>query len=123
MAAFHPMTFLIAFDADGALVDFRARPTPDGRPDEEGLRAWQESLGFSPSTVRVRRFSIPGHGLGIEDLTGFDEDLLEDPESEPDQQERAEQLPSIREWVESGSFVLRWGNELWLDARGEVTSS
>jgi hypothetical protein len=122
MAAFYPMTFAIFFASDGAFLEYVERPS-EGEPNEPELRRWQAELGFTAQTIRVEKFSIEDQGLGIADLTGFDEELLDDPDSEPDEAERAERLKSIRAWIEEGSFVLYWGNDLWLDGAGHVTSS
>ena len=122
MAAFYPMTFAIFFASDGTFLEYVERPN-EGEPNEPELRRWQTELGFTPQTIRIEKFSIDEQGLGIADLTGFDEELLDDPDSEPDEAERAERLKSIRAWIEGGSFVLYWGNDLWLDGTGHVTSS
>jgi len=122
MAAFYPMTFAIFFAADGTFLEYVERPT-EGKPDEPELRRWQAELGFTPQSIRVEKFVIEEQGLGISDLTTFAEELLDDPDSEPDETERAERLKSIHEWIEEGSFVLYWGNDLWLDNKGHVTSS
>lgn len=122
MAAFYPMTFAIFFAADGTFLEYVERPT-QGKPDEPELRRWQAELGFTPQTIRVEKFSVDEQGLGIEDLTSSQEELLDDPDSEPDEDERAERLKSLRTWLEEGSFVLYWGNDLWLDGAGHVTSS
>jgi hypothetical protein len=122
MAAFYPATFAIFFASDGTFLEYVERPN-EGEPNEPELRRWQAELGFTPQTIRVEKFSIDEQGLGIEDLTGFDEELLDDPDSEPDEAERAERLKSLRKWIEEGCFVLYWGNDLWLDGTGQVTSS
>ncbi len=122
MAAFYPMTFAIFFAGDGTFLEYVERPN-EGEPNEPELRRWQTELDFTPQTIRVEKFSIDEQGLGIADLTSFDEELLDDPDSEPDEAERAERLKAIRAWIEEGSFVLYWGNDLWLDGAGHVTSS
>ena len=122
MAAFYPMTFAIFFAGDGTFLEYVERPN-EGEPNEPELRRWQTELGFTPQTIRVEKFCIDEQGLGIADLRGFDEELLDDPDSEPDEAERAERLKSIRTWIEEGSFVLYWGNDLWLDGTGHVTST
>jgi hypothetical protein len=122
MAAFYPMTFAIFFASDGRFLEYVERPN-EGKPNEPELRSWQAELGFTPRTIRIEKFSIDKQGLGIEDLPGFYEELLDDPDSEPDEAERAERLKSIREWIDEGSFVLYWGNDLWVDNTGHVTSS
>jgi hypothetical protein len=123
MAAFYPMTFAIFFAGDGTFLDYVERPNEDEQPNKGELCRWQTELGFTPQAIRIEMFSIARQGLGIADLRSFDEDLLADPDSEPDEAERAERLRSIRAWIEEGSFVLYWGNDLWLDGTGHVTSS
>ena len=122
MAAFYPMTFAIFFASDGTFLEYVERPN-EGKPNEPELRRWQTELGFTPQTIRVEKFSIDEQGLAIADLTTFDEELLDDPDSEPDEDERAERMKTLRAWIDEGSFVLYWGNDLWLDNKGHVTSS
>jgi hypothetical protein len=122
MAAFYPMTFAIFFAGDGTFLEYVERPN-EGEPNEPELRRWQAELGFTPQTIHIEQFSIDEQGLGIADLPTFQEELLDDPESEPDPAERAERLKSIQAWIEEGSFVLYWGNDLWLDGTGHVTST
>jgi hypothetical protein len=123
MAAFYPMTFAIYFASDGKFLEYVERPNATHAPNEAELKRWQVELGFEPRTIRVEKFSIEDAGLGIENFASHDEDFLDDPESEPDEGERAERLQSIRRWIDKGSFVLYWGNDLWLDGTGRVTSS
>ena len=122
MAAFYDACFAIVFDRDGAFVEYVERPT--GRePDKAALRAWQSELGFTPQTIRVQEFFIEDREVGIEELPWHYQELLDDPDSEPDPDERAEMQREIAEWVETECFVLHWGNDLWLDGTGHVTSS
>jgi hypothetical protein len=123
MAAFYPMTFAIFFASDGRFLEYVERPNETNAPDEAELKRWQAELGFQPQTIRVEKFVIDDVGLGIEDLPGHYEELLDDPESEPDETERAQRFQEIRNWIDEGCFVLYWGNDLWLDGTGEVTSS
>jgi hypothetical protein len=131
MAAFYPETFALFFDEDGWLLACATHPpVPD--PDDIGeyhgpspaaLRRWQRALGFEPRTIRVRAFTLPDMGVGIEPFTGMDVQFLRDPESEPDPGERARCRARIQRWIEDEAFVLYWGNDLWLDGTGHVTSS
>jgi hypothetical protein len=119
MAVFVDATFGIFFAPDGTLLEYVERhPATDAT-----LHAWQDELGFEPHAIRIRKFEIPSQGLGIEDLPSHLADFVEDPQSEPDPDERAELSRSIRRWLQNESFVLYWGNDLWLDGSGHVTSS
>jgi hypothetical protein len=121
MAAFYPATFAIFFDAAGKQVDYQERKNALHAPDEAALRAWQLALGFEPRTIHVKKFSVAG--LGTADLPSHLQDFVDDPDAEADPEERDAMARSLIEWVDSGSFVLYWGNDLWLDASGHVTSS
>jgi hypothetical protein len=123
MAAFYPMTFAIFFASDGRFLEYVERPNATNAPDEAELKRWQAELGFQPRTIHVEKFVIDDVGLGIEDLPGHYEELLDDPESEPDEAERAQRFQEIRNWIDEGCFVLYWGNDLWLDGDGSVSSS
>ena len=129
MAAFYRDTFAILFDRAGRVLEYAVRDTPPGTgprghgPSSDALREWQRYLGFEPRTIRVRRFSIPDVEVGIEDLPSHLADFLDDPESEPDPARREETAESARRWLEDGDFVLYWGNDLFVDAEGHVTSS
>ncbi len=132
MAAFYTGTFGLFFDARGRLLEYATtgpsqvgrNPDPNGYgPDPTFLRAWQAQLGFVPGPIRVRQFYQPEQGVGIGDMPAHFADFLEDPNSELDVEERARMFAHIRRWMEEGSFVLYWGNDLWLDGTGQVTSS
>jgi hypothetical protein len=123
MAAFYPATFAIFFAADGTHVDYQERANAVHAPDEAALRAWQAELGFTPRTIRVHKFEVSEIGVGIDDLPWHMQEFVEDPDAQEDPVERDALARSLVKWVDSGSFVLYWGNDLWVDASGHVTSS
>jgi hypothetical protein len=91
---------------------------------EAAMEGWKEELGFQQGEVRVRRFVLPELGLGIEDRLDYFEDMLRSPEwFADDEAGQEENYRFIREWDETGCFVLHWGNDLWVDGNGEGTSS
>jgi hypothetical protein len=130
MAAFYPRTFAFFFDAEGRLLEYASQPTPQERSEKQpsygpsrlSLERWQSELGFQPKNILVRRFSNADQGVGIEDLPSHFVDFLEDPEKETEE-ERQHTSESIQRWIEEGEFVLYWGNDLWLNKDGHVTSS
>ena len=123
----------VFFDGDGNLLGCEVRQlsidAPYGTPECEALisqavQLWQDEIGFQPKPIRVRRFALPEHELGIEDRPDHYETFLKAPElEEPDEEEREGMFEQIREWDEENSFVLYWGNDYWVNADGEVTSS
>ena len=120
MASFYTGTFGLFFDAQGQYLAYELHSPKRG---QDLLAAWQAQLGFKPRPIRVRAFWAQEQSVGIEELPGYLQDFLEDPESEPDPAERQELARIAREWLEEGSFVLYWGNDLFLDEDGHVTSS
>lgn len=134
------LTALI-FSPEGEFLRTEVRPLPQqpeahpktGRPlrspgfeaaVDTALQEWTAELGLETQPVRVARFELPELGLGIEDRPGHFEEFLEAPELyEPDAEERAHIESEIRDWDRAGNFVLYWGNDLWLDGQGNVTSS
>ena len=123
MAAFYPCTFAIVFDAQGRLLAFETREScrPFGKwaPDPEVLARWQTEWAFRAADIEVERFYIEDLHVGISDLPEHFYDI----EDEPDPDERARLQRDRDRWVSEGSFVLQWGNELWMDRSGRVTSS
>jgi hypothetical protein len=123
----------IYFDDAGNLLECEVRHLPIEKPygtaecevaTEQAVETWKHDIGFHPAPIRVYRFALPAHGVAIEDRPDFYEAFLKAPElEEPDEEERKAMFEQIREWDEQGNFVLYWGNDLWLDADGEVTSS
>lgn len=130
MGAFWEQTFALFFDTDGRLLEYATRPLlpgrPSGQPDHgpsrSAIEAWQAELGFEPADIRVKRFSCRAAGVGIEDLPSHLEEFLEDPDGFNDE-DRVNYPIEIQKWIENGDFVLYWGNDLWLDGNGHVTST
>jgi hypothetical protein len=87
------------------------------------LDTWKSEIGFSPSTIVVSCFSVSDLGLGITELPHYLQDLLDHPSSEPDETLRQEYFAEIAEWHRQNKFVLRWGNEYWMNSSGEVTDT
>jgi hypothetical protein len=123
MAAFYDATFAILFAPDGTFVEYLERPNAVRAPNESALRAWQTELGFTPQTIRVEEFYVDDREVGIAELPSHYQELVDDPESQPDPDERAQLMREIEQWQHDGNFVLYWGNDLWLDASGHVASS
>ena len=138
MVAFYTGLTAIFFDADGELLGHEVRPLPPEEPAdsparritldtpavEAALAAWKAEVGFRPEPIRVQRFEVDELGVGIADRPSHMEEFLKAPEvAEPNETEREHSWQSLREWEAEGNFVLYWGNDLWVNAEGEVTSS
>jgi hypothetical protein len=82
----------------------------------------QQRLGFQPHTIHVRKFDLPDRSVGIEELPEHYQEFLAHPEEhDPDRQE--ELAEDVRQWVTDGDFVLRWGEDYYLNSDGDVSSS
>jgi hypothetical protein len=107
-------------DLDRSFVWQRACRALDEKTEAQ-LRAWRAELGASPGPIRVKRFHLEGYRVGIDPYFDFQLELLEDPESIPDEQERAEELEALRRWEARGAFVFWWGgNDMEMDNTGKV---
>jgi hypothetical protein len=116
MASFLDVLLAIFFDHEGNLLECKERTLPaeptfhpeTGRPIsppefdaavEQAMEAWKEQIGFRPMPIRIRRFSLPDYGLGIEDRPDHFVTFLKAPElEEPDEVQRAAAFETIREW-------------------------
>jgi len=130
----------IFFDSEGNLLGHEIRPLPMPPPTHPNgvqyqtkefdaavklaIDQWKSELGFKAEPIRVRRFQSQELGLGIDDRPWHFEEFLKAPEAlEPDEKERARTWEHIEDWERDGSFVLYWGNALWVNGAGVVTSS
>lgn len=123
----------IFFDSAGELLGCEVRPFPDearGRSPaadaalERAWETWADEIGYQPATIHVRKFVVAEQGIGIEDRPDHMVAFLKAPElEEPDAENREFMFDDIREWDESGKYVLYYGNDLWMDADGSVNSS
>lgn len=144
MGPWLPDLVAVFFDASGNLVGRESRRpgflhnrgvVVDGSPVEgsvesldvndprtlASIAAWQGELGFQPATIRVRRFHLDNLGVGIADHPDHLVEILSAPRASDADKENARD--SLRSWDADGQFVLRWGEEFWLDDAGEVVAS
>ncbi len=130
MAAKCDITFALFFDGEGNFLNVETAPTPE-RPASQPtwgpsrlvLEGWQKEWGFREEAITVQKFYCCDVDVGIDDLPSHMEALLEDPKSEPDPARREEEVELAKNWLANGDFVLYFGNALWLDSDGNVTSS
>lgn len=123
-----PNVVAVFFDPLGDFLEAQQRRLPfmgskgpydiyDARVGQH-LRSWQEALGFRPRVVRVRRFSLPEWGVGIDDLPTHYLEFLENPDEFPEID-----VEMIRAWQEAGQFVFWWAKDYWMDRSGRVEST
>lgn len=120
------------FDGDGRFLGIQTRPLDFLTPSAAGIyniydkripgciEVWRGELGLTPGVIRVRSFSAES-GVAIDEHPDHLDELLDDPDASDDEKEEARE--SLRRWEEDREFVLYWGNDYWLDDKGEVTSS
>ncbi len=84
----------------------------------------KQEFGFAPGLIQVREFHLPEELLAVYRFPEFYQDFLKDPNDPTFDDELRNYLPgAIERWREEGRFVLQWGNDYWLDKKGEVTDS
>jgi hypothetical protein len=119
------------FDAEGNLARIEERafssPTPPlviAEQEEEEISAWLRSLGYHESAVRVKRFFLPKHTIGITDLPEYFRAILENPENH--QEEEVQAARELRDrWFQGGDYQL-WLNpytNVWVDRFGCITAT
>jgi hypothetical protein len=93
--------------------------------DEEGFQDYlKRELHFRLGVIRVREFRIPEEDFAVVQLSEAFVDFLKNP-NDPwfTDADRQEYPGRIRDWIESGSFFLEWGNSFWLNKEGEFQGS
>lgn len=84
----------------------------------------QREFGFVPGLIRVREFRRPADLFGVYRFPQFYQDFLSNPEDPIFGEEERQELPSIIEqWKAEGNFVVEWGNDFWLNNKGEAFAS
>lgn len=123
-----PEVLCVLFDVNGKFLTTTSDPIPAGSARTADTAASrqvvsvQQRMGFQPGTIRVQRFAMPGRAVGIDDLPDHYQEFLASPgHHDPKRQE--ELAEDVRQWIEEGDFVLRWGEDFYLDSEGDVSSS
>jgi hypothetical protein len=87
------------------------------------LDEWKAELRLIPNPIRVWQFSVPELGIWIADLPQYLQDYSDTRDSEIDEAVRSELDNQLVEWQQLNKFVLRCGNEYWMNSKGEVTDT
>jgi hypothetical protein len=138
MGLFWPNLVAFFFDKEGVLLGVEERPLQiAGQNDqhiEHELIAWQEDLGFQPTTILVHKFFVLNEavtprenawhrdGIGIVDFPAFYHDVLAHSEKYTEDEIAHVRIEQPR-WDRDGDFVLWWGNDYWFDGTGECVAS
>jgi hypothetical protein len=127
-----PNLVAVFFDSSGNFLETQKRALPFMRPkgpydiyDKRigpQLRCWQKEIGFRPGTVKVRRFSLPEEGVGIDDLPGHFQEFV-DERSQFIESDGEDYREMIRAWQDAGNFVFWWAKDYWMDRDGDVEST
>ena len=130
-----PDIALLEFDPQGNYLSIAARGIPkqflsvrngiywaDDIVLQALIKNWQDEIGFIPGTISVKPFFLPDQWIGIQDLPDHYLEFLNQPENY-DEERRLQLQEDIRQWRESGDFVLYWSEDYYLNQEGEVESS
>jgi hypothetical protein len=93
--------------------------------DEEEFQQYlKRELGFTLGIIRIREFRLPEERFGVYRLPGHYNRFLKNPYDPYFTDRNREEYPSeINKWLDSGSFILEWGNYYWMDKDGELLGS
>jgi hypothetical protein len=127
-----PYLVAVFFDPEGNLLGTQKRDLPFMREQqppyniydkrvEDHLRRWQEEIGYSPKTIKVKRFMIP-EGVGIEDLPGEYQEVLDNP-SQFEEGTKQDYAEWTRLWQATGQFVFWWAKDYWMSREGAVKAT
>lgn len=126
-----PELVSVEFDPDGNYIGMAVREIARTKQDSSGfdaeklsveLRVWQSELGITPGTISVKRFFLPDRWIGIHDLPDYCQEVIDRPE-DYDSERIREIEEHVRQWSESGDFVLYWNEDYYLSQEGEVVGS
>src|SRR5262249_15752195 len=87
------------------------------------LNDWKQEVGFVPATIHVEAFHMPALRIGIDDLPDSFKRFLANPEAVPHPIRRHHCHEDIRELQATTKYVLRWGEEYWMDSTGNVIAT
>jgi hypothetical protein len=101
------------------------RPVSGYDIDEEEFQQYlKRELGFTSGMIRIREFRLPEERFGVYRLHDYFERFLKNPYDPRFTDKDREEYPSqINKWIESGWFILEWGNYYWMDKDGELLGS
>jgi uncharacterized protein (TIGR02996 family) len=87
---------------------------------EEVHEYLRSRLGFEPAAIRVGEF-MTADGLGVYLYGGLAGEAVCGPdEFDPEDEMRREAGKDVLDWLESGWFVVQFGNDNWADQSGVV---
>jgi hypothetical protein len=89
----------------------------------EELEGWLEQVGFQPRSIVVNSFFVNGLPVGIIDMPNHYKRFLANPAWIEDTEEREEWKRDIQEWMERHNYILRWGDDLWMNGEGQVIAT
>jgi hypothetical protein len=121
VATFDRAGDLISVEAtDGYEIPAEWRDDPKG--SERVKPAWATAAEFQECPVRVKRFWVPEHGLGVEDMPDILAEWFTDPAACLAHGDVRPQ--DAQTWRGSDRFVFHCGcGDYWLNRRGEVVAS
>lgn len=130
-----PELVLVEFDAEGNYLSTSVREMAqepkrtlhgpyelDKDSLASALAEWQDELGILPVPISVRQFFLSARWIGIKDIPDSLQESLDRPDDYTEE-ERHELQEELRQWHESGDFVLYWDEEYYLDREGEIVGS
>ena len=127
-----PDVVAVSFTPDGYIYHLSS---PPGLPideaagffsveDDEMLRGWLCQIGFRSGLIKVKRFMLPQHHIGIVDVPpAYSNILLHASLHSQDELELAQQ--EVEHWSNQGLFELSLNEftNLWIDQTGTIVAT
>ncbi len=119
----------ITFDRKGKLLSVESAdkyPIPnewkdDPTASERVVPAWATEFDFAECPIRVLRFWVPEHSVGIEDMPDTLAEYFTN--QEVFLAESGLEVEDVESWQNSDQFVFSTSREYWLNNKGDVESS
>ncbi len=114
---------VIFFDCAGNLLAVDDANLRHWRP--AAVPYWRDQMGFEEGPIHVKRFHLPEHQMGIDDITDAMSEFLDEPSDNSWSDEERQEYPEmIREWVRDGQYVFNSGaGDYYMSHDGVVETS
>jgi hypothetical protein len=83
------------------------------------LERWQQEIGSTPATIRVKPFFSSSRCIG----TSGGLEIFEGLENILSEEELAEEVQKRQDWIDAGCWVFCWASDLHMADDGSVMSS
>jgi len=113
---------LIKFDLSGKLIETSILEDEQPKQRQDQLERWKAGVGFMDKPINICKFYLKDYQIGVAALTNCMQEAVDAPDHfDPVELEMIRE--EIDRWLETGQFVLDWGNDYYMNKNGEVVCS